>query len=247
MNIQIRECTDSACLFRFPQPAEGTVVKQCPLCGGDTQIAVEYQTDLEAANGSGHPVDGTDSESGFQGIDEAVEGAAGLSGSKTFNCDVVLDNLRSVFNVGSIFRSCDGVGVGTVHLTGTTPTPEHPRFAKTALGTEQTIVWQYHRNAVRLVQAQKARGRFIVGLESGEAYPSLYDRTAMDELMIKRSGSSALLLVVGNEVGGIDPGVLAQCDMIVGLPMAGMKSSLNVAVAFGIAIYHLRFASGLLE
>jgi len=148
--------------------------------------------------------------------------------------EVLLDNIRSTFNVGAMLRTADGAGVNHVHLTGITPQPSNPRIAKVSLGAEFAIPWTYHTNGLSAVQACKDRGLRILGLEILPLAASLFDLTA-DVLSVPT------LLVVGNEVSGIDPEIQTLCDQFIWIPMQGYKRSLNVAVAFGITIYTLRY------
>jgi tRNA G18 (ribose-2'-O)-methylase SpoU len=132
-----------------------------------------------------------------------------------------------------MLRAADGAGVRRVHLCGVSATPDNPKVAKTALGAERSLPWQYSPDAVSLAGALKAAGMRLWALEGGAQAVSLFDLRA--EL-----AGPPLVLAVGNEVTGVDPGVLALCDRIVSLPMGGIKGSLNVAVAFGIAVYFIR-------
>jgi tRNA G18 (ribose-2'-O)-methylase SpoU len=145
----------------------------------------------------------------------------------------LLDNIRSTHNVGSMFRTADGAGLAHLHLCGITATPEHPRLAKAALGAHLSVPWSHHPNAVRAARALREQGHRLVALE----------RTDEARLPSPAQHDRALALVVGNERAGVDPAVLALCDDIIALPMAGRKSSLNAAVAFGIAVYALRFGA----
>ena len=145
----------------------------------------------------------------------------------------LLDNIRSIHNVGSIFRSADGAGVAHLHLAGITATPEHPRLAKAALGAHETVHWTYFPNALDAAHALRAQGYHLIALEpAADGPPSFTPRPA-----------DRLALVVGNERAGVDPGVLALCDAVLSLPMSGRKTSLNAAVAFGIGVYYLRYGS----
>ncbi|MHC1741192.1 MAG: RNA methyltransferase [Anaerolineaceae bacterium] len=149
-----------------------------------------------------------------------------------FSFEVLLDNLRSTLNVGSIFRTSDGAGVREIHCCGTCPTPEHPKIVKTSLGAQDFTKWSYHLNALDLVKQKKGSGYKIISLEACEKSTSLFDHAYLDK-------SVPSLLVVGNEVTGIDPEILENSDEILFIPMHGKKSSLNVSVAFGIAVYTL--------
>jgi tRNA G18 (ribose-2'-O)-methylase SpoU len=155
------------------------------------------------------------------------------SQSPTFVIEALLDNIRSAFNVGAIFRTADGAVVSQIHLCGMTATPDNPRLAKTALGAEKRVSWQYYNNALDAAGQLKGKGYRLWAVEGGERAESLFDVTA--ELP-----DNPILLIVGKEVTGIEPDLLALCDRVLYIPMYGRKSSLNVEVAFGIAAYHLR-------
>lgn len=147
----------------------------------------------------------------------------------------LLDNIRSSYNVGSMFRTADGAGLSCLHLAGTTPTPEHHGVAKTSLGAEFSVPWEYHRNGLEAAQQLKDAGYQLWALEVGSQSVPLFEALPAPD-------NPPILLVVGNEVAGIDPGILAICDRFIWIPMQGFKRSLNVATAFGIAAYHLRWS-----
>jgi 23S rRNA (guanosine2251-2'-O)-methyltransferase len=138
----------------------------------------------------------------------------------------LLDNVRSVFNVGSIFRSADGAGFDRLYLCGVTPTPANPKLAKTALGAHNAIPWETSPNAVDLALRLRAEGCHLWALEEGPA---------AEPLLHAPPPSSNTVLVVGSEVAGVDPGLLSLCERTLAIPMRGAKRSLNVATAFGIA------------
>lgn len=140
--------------------------------------------------------------------------------------EALLDNIRSLFNVGSIFRSSDGAGLRHLHLCGITPTPDNPKLIKTALGAEQAVGWSYHTNSLDAIAQARAAGYAIWALEEHPQAESLFTVAPI---------AQPLLLVVGSEVIGVDPAILAACDQIVAIPMQGIKRSLNVATAFGVA------------
>lgn len=142
----------------------------------------------------------------------------------------VLDNIRSVQNVGGIFRSADGAGLTHLHLCGITATPKHPKIGKVALGSEQSVAWSYHLNALDLVAVLKERGIPIWALEGGARAQILTQSVCEAE---------TIALVVGNEVTGVDLDILEMVDRVVALPMRGIKESLNVATAFSMAAYYL--------
>jgi tRNA G18 (ribose-2'-O)-methylase SpoU len=138
----------------------------------------------------------------------------------------LLDNVRSVFNVGSIFRSADGAGFDRLYLCGVTPTPANPKLSKTALGAEQAVAWQAAPNAVELAERLIAQGSHLWALEEGPGAESLLAAPAPP---------LGTVLVVGGEVTGVDPDLLRLCEHTFKIPMYGSKRSLNVATAFGIA------------
>lgn len=156
--------------------------------------------------------------------------------------EALLDNIRSLRNVGSMFRSADGAGVQHMHLGGFTPTPDHPKFAKTALGAEHSVPWSHQADPAAAAARLKAAGKRLWALEGGPRSRDLFE-------LVDDAGAAsdpAIVLVMGHEVSGVDPRVLEHCEVIARIPMAGVKGSLNVAVAFSIAAYLLRHARGVL-
>jgi tRNA G18 (ribose-2'-O)-methylase SpoU len=147
---------------------------------------------------------------------------------------VLLDNIRSGWNVGSILRSADGFGFTHAFLCGITPTGDNEAVAKTALGAQESVPWSYHKDAVRLVKGLKVEGWKVYALEEGLTGTSL---TAANKLSVDAWDRAGL--IVGNEVTGVDPGLLELCDQVFHIPMRGDKRSFNVAIAFGIAAYAL--------
>jgi 23S rRNA (guanosine2251-2'-O)-methyltransferase len=142
----------------------------------------------------------------------------------------LLDNIRSAWNVGSIFRTADAAGLSGLYLCGMTAVPPRPDIEKTALGASATLPWDHWADTLGAVQAIRARGIQVVALECHpDAVP--YDRCAY---------RFPLCFVVGHERRGIAQDVLAACDTIVAIPMHGAKESLNVAVSFGIMAYAVR-------
>jgi len=144
---------------------------------------------------------------------------------------VILDNIRSRENVGSIFRTADAAGVSKIYLCGITPTPPHEKISKTALGAENYISWEYHAKAGNLLQKLKIKNQKlkIVALE----------QTKQSQNLFKYKPRFPLVLVLGNEVKGLPQSILKKCDKKISIPMYGKKESLNVAVAFGVAAYQL--------
>lgn len=142
----------------------------------------------------------------------------------------LLDNVRSLYNVGSIFRTSDGARLERLFLTGYTPHPPRREIEKTALGATGTVPWEYHRDPLAALEANKAAGRQICALELTDSSIPYYDL---------RPTSFPLCLVVGNEITGVSREVLSRCDLAIEIPMFGTKQSLNVAVAYGIVLFDL--------
>lgn len=139
----------------------------------------------------------------------------------------VLDNLRSAFNVGSIFRLADAVGVDHLYLCGYTPTPEQEQVKKTSLGSEESVPWSNPKDLATALQNLRARGYTIVALETAEKSLDFYS------LPLK----TPTAFVVGNERFGLDYPSLPLCDEVRTLPQVGIKNSVNVAVALGAAAF----------
>jgi len=150
---------------------------------------------------------------------------------------VIAYNIRSLYNVGSIFRTADAFGISRIYLTGYTGRPdEHHnanKISKVALGAEKSVPWEYHRSAAKLINKLKKDRVRIVGLENN--IPS--DRRLIPLSKFKTKYPCALVL--GEETKGIPKPILKLCDDIVDIPMRGQKESLNVSVAFGVAAYSL--------
>lgn len=143
---------------------------------------------------------------------------------------VVLDNIRSMHNVGSVFRTADAFRVEGICLCGYTPQPPHRDIHKTALGATETVDWMYYPSTVEAVVALKQSGYRIFAVEQAEKSLSL----AHFSLPEAKSA-----LVFGNEVEGVNDSVLALCDGCIEIPQSGMKHSLNISVAAGIVIWEL--------
>lgn len=144
---------------------------------------------------------------------------------------VILDNIRSMYNVGSIFRTSDSIMIQKLYLTGYTPTPEKKEVKKTALGATESVEWEYRKDPIGLIKELKANGITVCALEITDSSIPYTD---------VNKKHFPLCLVVGNEITGIQNEVLEHCDIAIELPMYGIKHSLNVAVAYGITVYELR-------
>ena len=145
---------------------------------------------------------------------------------------LIAHNIRSLHNVGALFRSADAFGVEKLYLTGYTPAPPRKEIAKVALGSEMRVSWEKKEDVATLIDQLKKEGRKVLGLETVD------DAVTISEAR-RRFDGSKIALVVGNEVDGIDSGALAACDAVVAIHMFGRKRSLNVSVAAGIALFAL--------
>jgi 23S rRNA (guanosine2251-2'-O)-methyltransferase len=152
---------------------------------------------------------------------------------------VILDNIRSVHNVGSIFRTADAVGAEKIMLCGITPMPldrfnrVRQDFAKVSLGAETTVSWEYAKTTASAIKKLKADGWKIFAVEQSKD-AILYNKVPASELRDEK-----IALVMGQEVKGLSPALLKKCDRILEIPMRGGKESLNVGVAFGIVSYEV--------
>lgn len=158
----------------------------------------------------------------------------------------ILHNIRSLHNVGSIFRTADAAGIEKLYLTGYTPAPidewgrARPQFAKVSLGAEKMVMWEKHVSATRLIEKLKKEGNCAIAIEQHKnAVPIAYHNSGGRKFCGKLE---KIVLVMGNEVRGLSPAMLKHADHIVEIPMRGKKESLNVAVAFGVAAYWLSVA-----
>lgn len=148
----------------------------------------------------------------------------------------VLDNIRSLHNVGAIFRTADGLNLEKIYLGGITGVPARsnldrprPELEKTALGAEKWVAWEHRKSTLRLVRRLKREGYQIVALELSEG--------SLD--YTRAQYKFPCVLLVGNEVTGLSPAILAEADLKIKIPMLGRKESLNVATAFGVAGYEM--------
>ncbi|MBI2425763.1 MAG: RNA methyltransferase [Candidatus Hydrogenedentes bacterium] len=141
----------------------------------------------------------------------------------------ILDNIRSAFNVGSIFRTSDAGAVAHLHLCGMCAHPPHVKLEKTALGAFEYVPWTYHERTKDAVAAVRVQGVPVIAIEVTEDAIPLPDF----------AWPQPVAIMFGNEVTGIHPRNLARCDAIVRIPMHGYKNSINVATAYGIVLYHI--------
>ena len=154
-----------------------------------------------------------------------------LSEVKKLPVYVVLNSIRSSYNVGSIFRTSDGAMVEKLFLCGYSPTPENKDVLKTALGSQESVQWEYVRDAKKIIMELKEKGIKICALE-------LTDKSIPHYRLQKKD--LPICLIVGNEISGVPQDLIDLCDFSIEIPQYGIKQSLNVAVAYGIAIFELR-------
>jgi tRNA G18 (ribose-2'-O)-methylase SpoU len=144
---------------------------------------------------------------------------------------VVVEDVRSLWNVGSIFRTADGAAFQHIFLCGITGAPPRREIEKVSLGAEKNISWQYVVNPLTALESLRLGGVQVMGLERTDESITLKEALSSEQV------HRPLSLVVGNEVSGLSPQALSLCDLVCHLPMRGMKESLNVAVAYGVAAY----------
>lgn len=144
---------------------------------------------------------------------------------------VVLDDVRSLHNIGSVFRTCDAFLVEKVYLCGITATPPNKEIHKTALGATETVAWEYVKEVVEVVERLKAEGVSVQAIEQVENSVMLNDFQIED--------GQKYALVFGNEVKGVSQGVVDLSDGVIEIPQIGTKHSLNIAVSTGIVIWDL--------
>jgi 23S rRNA (guanosine2251-2'-O)-methyltransferase len=143
---------------------------------------------------------------------------------------VVLDNVRSMHNVGSVFRTADGFRIEKIYLCGCTPQPPHRDIQKTALGATETVAWEYAATTAEVLLSLKQTGVKIYAVEQVTNSIALQDFN---------SAAEKLVIVLGNEVDGVSEAALALCDGAIEIPQLGTKHSLNISVAAGIVLWKL--------
>ncbi len=206
ISFQFRLCQDPACGLRYPLLSGSAFGERCPICLGATVAVAESHLEREVAPQRGH---------------QAISAANA----------VLLDNIRSGWNVGSIFRSAEGFGFSQLYLCGITPGAENEQVRKTALGAERAVSWSSHRNAVSLAAELKRGGCSIWSLERTDGSQPI------ESALVGEPRPRGIVLIVGNEQAGVDPGLLQLSDKIVHIEMSGAKRSFNVAVAFAVAAH----------
>ena len=206
--FEVRVCDNPSCGLRYPLPFGHPFGERCPLCLGSTTIALTRELIPELPSSSAAPI---------------------------LPLQTLVDNVRSAWNVGAIFRTSDCFGVDKIYLCGITPTPAQSAVQKTALGADLTVDWEYSRNALQTATQLANKGYHLWALEQ--------DQRAVLINSTIQTDSHPVVLVLGNEVSGVDPGILDLCERIMYIPMLGKKRSLNVEVAYGAALAVIRSSS----
>jgi tRNA G18 (ribose-2'-O)-methylase SpoU len=148
---------------------------------------------------------------------------------------LILNDIRSVENVGAIFRTCDALGISKIYITGHTPSPvdrfgrKRNDLAKSALGAEEYVPWEEREDVFLLIDELKNKGYFLIGIEQ--------DENSIDYKDVKIKDKNVFIL--GAEVTGIPKDILDKCDVVAEIPMKGKKESLNVSVSFGVALFRI--------
>lgn len=154
---------------------------------------------------------------------------AEFKSQKKFPITIVLDEIRSLTNVGSFFRTCDAFNVEKIYLCGITATPPHREIQKTALGATETMDWEHRATTMEVVEELKAKGVKVCSIEQTE------QTTLLQE--VKDLPNEQYALVFGNEVNGVNQDVINASDYIIEIPQFGTKHSLNVSVCAGIVMW----------
>lgn len=205
-SYQIRQCENPNCGLRYPLIDGHPFGERCPSCLGQTHRELSGST---------------------------YDGDAKREKILPLPLEAMLDNVRSGWNVGSMFRTAEGFGIRQLHLCGITPTPNSADLRKTALGAEAIIPWTFHPNAINAAKSLVNEGYLLWALEYNSTAESIY---SLDTSRIRNPDLKGLLIIAGNEEIGVDPGLLELCHKTTYIPMRGIKQSFNVAVAFGIAV-----------
>lgn len=212
---EIRVCENPECGLRYPVEKGQPHGQRCPRCLGSANIVLTYSASHERVQP--------------------------FETYYPFPVSGLLDNIRSLWNVGAVFRTSEGFGASHLYLTGITATPDSADLGKTALGAEKTVAWSYHRNSVTLAKQLAKEGYILWALEtSSRARSASLIMQSLDSTL----HSKGLILVMGNEKAGVDPGLLERCHETFFIPMVGEKNSFNVSVAFGIALGLIRLTAG---
>jgi tRNA G18 (ribose-2'-O)-methylase SpoU len=146
---------------------------------------------------------------------------------------IVLDNIRSQNNIGSVFRTCDAFLMQGICLCGITSVPPHREIQKTALGATESVDWKYFDESIEAIRMLREQGYRIIAIEQAEGSLMLQD--------FRWNGEEKIALVFGNEIDGVSEAVMAEIDACIEIPQYGTKHSVNISVSAGIVLWHIRF------
>lgn len=153
-----------------------------------------------------------------------------ISQRKTFDIVVVLDNIRSALNVGSVFRTSDALGIKAIRLVGITAKPPHKEISRSALGSSHSVPWEYHSTTAECLSALKEAGYYICSVEQ------VHNSTRLIDFKCK---SEKIALIFGNEVKGVSDEFIAESEEVIEIEQLGHKHSMNISVSAGIVLYSL--------
>ena len=146
---------------------------------------------------------------------------------------VVLDNVRSAYNVGSVFRTCDAFAAEKIFLCGITAFPPHKEIKKTALGAEETVLWKYFKTTAAAIKETREAGYVVYAVEQTE------NSIPLNYISALRSKGMGFALIFGNEVNGVQQEIIEACDGCIEIPQGGTKHSLNIAVSAGVVLWEI--------
>lgn len=144
---------------------------------------------------------------------------------------IVLDNIRSLNNIGSVFRTADAFLIEKIYLCGITASPPHKDIHKTALGATESVEWEYVEHTLELIQKLKSEGNFVIAIEQAE------NAIMLNDFAPEAGGTQ--VVIFGNEVKGVDQQVVSECNVVLEIPQFGTKHSLNIAVSAGMVVWDL--------
>ncbi len=157
----------------------------------------------------------------------------GFAASDKIALSVLMEDVRSAHNVGSVFRTADCLGLDQVYLCGITAVPPHKQIHKTAIGATNSVTWTYHQDQLALARDLQSRGNLLIALEQ------TYESISLEEIDLRPYQAKGIVLVLGNEVDGVSQDLVDMCDLAVEIAQYGTKHSFNVSVAAGISLHHI--------
>ncbi|KAF2074693.1 hypothetical protein CYY_004007 [Polysphondylium violaceum] len=231
-------CTDPACstIFRVPSKLRGKY-GYCPACSNKTYFK---------KHSSNYKLLLTKKREQYQNElndQMKLKNTIDLDKNPPKGLNVLLEDCRSLPNVGSIFRTSDGAGFSHIYLTGITGTPPKPEISKTALGAEDMVPWSFTYDSLDCIKQLKSKNVLIIGIEQTPTSCSIFNSIEKIKQLVEQQEREQrpICVVMGNEVAGLADNIIKECDLICELPMNGHKRSLNVSIAFGIVSYILSF------